>query len=564
MDISGDKKFLKGNSRGERVESFIVSLTSDERPRIRHLLIALLLSLPVPLLLALKRDLIVNYTFQDTFVPLDAAWRTLQGQWPHTDFYTPLGLTYFLQHGAAGWLWGLNSRVVSRANLIALPFVLIPALMFSWRRLNAFSTILLTLFLTVTVMSPIPLDGPERFVAYLADYNGFGGALCAVIALWALGVPRSDSTAGDVADAVAVGVVLLILAFLKVTFFALAIAILLTGCVVTPRAWRTALAAVAVLAVGVVVLELAHPGLLTGYAADLSRASAANVTLFRSFHVWKAIRMNLLQVGLILAMSAVMAWIGPGRRAAAGFAGVAAACVVVSTQNFDGFSAPLVVLVMLLAGRLQTGTGTAAGVPAPRPRLATAGTFTILMATLPFLLTHAAGLLNLARLNRSQGVIVGEGRAEAFRNMVWLRNPIEDAFVPEGVANEDAVKWRPLLPFDLADTILSDGLVLLQQEALTTYRIASLSFSNPFPTALRAPSARGVALWWDKDRTFALRTLSPSSVLGDAQVVMVPKLWFSYYNVTDLLSVAQSTLDRDFTPRQSRYWTAWVKKDAAP
>ena len=554
----------QGKSRAERVEALFASLCSDAPPRAWRLVIALALSLPLPLLLSLKRDLIINYTFQDVFVPMDAAWRTLQGQWPHRDFYTPLGLAYFGQHGAAAWLWGLDSHVVSRASLVALPFVLVPALMFSWRRLNAFSTALLAVFLTVLVTSPIPLDGPERFVAYLASYNALGGALCAVVALWALGAPRGHSAAWGLADAVAAGVVLVILAFLKITFFALAAAVVLAGCVVTPRAWRMALVAAAVLAMGVAALELAHPGLLAGYAADLGRARAANVTTFRSFHVWRAVRMNALQVGLILAMGAAAAWIAPRQRwAAAGFAGVAAACVLVSTQNFDGFSAPLVVLVMLLARRLQADAETTAGLPTRRPRLATAGTFAILMAALPFLLTHATGLLNLARLDRSQGVAVGEGRAETLRDMAWLSNPIEDSFVPEGVANEEAVKWRPRLPFDLANAILTDGLALLQREALTADRIASLSFSDPFPLAFRAPSPRGVALWWDEDRTFAVKSLTPGMVIGDAQVVMVPKLWFSHYNVTDLLSVAQSTLDRDFTPRQSRYWTAWVRKDGA-
>ena len=553
----------KETSRAERVEALIASISSNTRPRARHLVIAFALSLPVPLLLALKRDLVVNYTFEDVFVPMDAAWRTLQGQWPHTDFYTPLGLTYFWQQGAAAWLWGLDSHVVSQADLLALPFVLVPALMFSWRRLNPFSTVLLTVFLTILVTTPIPLDGPERLVAYLASYNRSGAGLCAVVALWALGVPRGHSAAWGLADAVAIGIVLLVLAFLKITFFALALAIVITGCVVTPGLWRIALVATAVLSIGVIALELAHPGLLASYAADLGRARSANATLFRSFHVWRAIRMNLLQVGLILAMGAATAWIAPRQRwAAAGFVGIALGCVLVSTQNFDGFSAPLVVLVMLLARRLQPDAETTDGAVALRPQLATAGLFAVLLATLPFLLTHGTGILNLTRLNRSQGVVVGDGHAEALRDMVWLRNPVEDAFVPEGVANEEAVKWRPRLPFDLANAILSDGLVLLQREALTTQRIASLSFSNPFPPALRAPSARGVALWWDEDRTFAVKNLSSGMVLGDAQVVMVPKLWFSYYNVTDLLSVVQSTLEKDFTPRQSRYWTAWVRRPA--
>ena len=564
VDAPRSEGFPKGRSRAEQIEALLAWAGSNDPARAWHLVIALALSLPIPLLLSLKRDLIINYTFQDAFVPMDAAWRTLQGQWPHADFYTPLGLAYFWQHGAAAW-WGLDSHVLSRASLIALPFVLAPALTLAWRRLPAFPTILLTVFLTVLVTSPIPLDGPERLIAYLASYNSLGGALCAGVALWALGAPHGHSAGWDVADAVAVGVVLLILAFLKITFFALAVVIVVAGCVTAPRVWRMALVAAAVLVVGVAALELAHPGLLAGYAADLGRARAANVTTFRSFHVWRAVRMNELPVGLILAMGAALAWVAPRQRwAAAGFTGVAAACVLVSTQNFDGFSAPLVVLVMLLAGRLRAGAGAEGGIPAGRPRLATAGVFAVLMAVLPFLLTHATGMLNLARLNRSLGVVVGEGRSETLRDMVWLRNPVEDAFVPEGASNEEAVKWRPRLPYDLGNAILADGLALLQRESLTTERIASLSFSNPFPPALRASSPRGVALWWDEGRTFAVGSLTPGMVIGDAQVVMVPKLWFSHYNVADLLSVVQGVLDRDFTPRQSRYWTAWVRKGGAP
>ena len=560
MDLMTENDASKLDARGKRAEALLYALASGARPRVWHLALALLLCSPILLLLAFARDLTLNYTYHDVFIPLDAAWRTLQGQWPHTDFFTPVGLAYFWQHGAAAWLWGMDSRLVSRANFIALPFVLIPAALFSWRRLSAFSTVLLLVFLTVLIVSPIFLDGPERLVAYLASYNRVGSALCAVAALWALAAPRGRSPAWDLADAVAVGVALLILAFLKVTFFALAAATVATGCVVIPRLWRTALVAGAIFLAGTVALELAHHGLLAAYLADLKRAGAANTVVFRRFYTSEAIFENLLPIALILAMAAAAVWIAPRQRwALAGMAGVAAACVLVSTQNFGAFSAPLVVLILLLAERLRVGDDAGGGRPAARPLLATAGLFASLMATLPFLLTHVIGTFNQARLNRSQGVIVGEGRSDVLRDMIWLSHPIDTLVIPEGVSNEEALKWNPPLPYDLANAILTDGLALLQRDALTSLRITNLSFSNPFPAALHAPPARGVALWWDENRTFNVKFLTVPMVLGDAQVVMVPKLWSQYYNVRDLLSVSQGTLDKDFTPHQSQYWTAWVK-----
>ena len=561
MDLMTENDARKFDARGKRAESVLLALASGTRPRLWHLALALILCLPILLVLAFARDLTLNYTYHDVFIPLDAAWRTLQGQWPHTDFFTPVGLAYFWQHGAAAWLWGMDSRLVSRANFIALPFVLIPAVLFSWRRLSAFSTVLLLVFLTVLIVSPIFLDGPARLVAYIANYNRLGSALCAVIALWALAAPRGRGTAWTLADAVAVGVALLVLAFLKVTFFALAVAVVATGCVVTPRIWRTASVAGVILVAGTVALELAHHGLLAAYLADLKRAGAANTVVFRRFYTSEAFFENLVPLALILSMAAAMAWIAPRQRwASAGMVGVAAACVLVSTQNFGAFSAPLVVLVMLLAERLRAGDDAGSGLSAARPLLATAGLFACLMATLPFLLTHVIGTFNQARLNRSQGVVVGEGRSDVLRDMVWLSHPIENQAIPEGVAIEEVLKWNPFLPYDFTNTILTDGLALLQRDALTNLSIANLSFSNPFPAALHAPPPRGVALWWDEGRTFDTKSLTAPMVLGDAQVVMVPKLWSYYYNVRDLLSVSQSTLDRDFTPHQSQYWTAWVKK----
>jgi len=558
-------ELMTENVREKRAEALLLALASGARPRVRHLALALILCSPLLLLLASAHDITINYTYHDVFIPLDAAWRTLQGQWSHTDFFSPLGLAYFWQHGAAAWLWGLDSRLVSRANFVALPFVLIPALMFSWRRLNASSMIVLFVFLTVLIVSPIFLDGPERLVAYLANYNRVGSALCAVTALWALAAPRDRSTAWGLADAVAMGVILLVLVFLKVTFFALAVAMVATGCVVTPRLWRTALVAGFVLAAGVVALELAHRGLLAAYVADLKRAGAANTVVFRGFYTSEAVFENLVPIALTVTMAAVAAWIAPRQRwALAGIMGVAAACVLVSTQNFGAFSAPLVVLVMLLAERLRAEDDTGRGLPATRPQLATAGLFAILMATLPFLLTHVIGTFNQARLNRSQGVIVGEGRSDVLRDMVWLSHPIETLAIPKGVTNEEVVKWNPFLPYDVTNAILTDGLALLQRDMLANLSIANLSFSNPFPAALHAPPPRGVALWWDEGRTFDVKLLSAHMVLGDADVVMVPKLWSYYYNVTDLLSVAQSTLDKDFTPHQSQYWTAWVRKQSGP
>lgn len=347
-------------TRGSKV--LAVLWWSASPPRIRDLLIALMLSWPVPLVMALSPAVALNYTQHDIFIPLDAAWRTLQGQWPHTDFYTPLGLSYFWLHAAAAWLWGLDGRVVIRANFVALPFVLIPALLLAWRRLTALFMIVLTVFLTVLVTAPTFLDGPERLVAHLANYNRIGGGMCAVACLWALCPPRGRATRHSrlwsVTDAAAMGVVLLFLLYLKVTFFALAAATVCVGCVTVHGFWRSAAMALGIVVLGAIVLEMVHPGLLSAYIADIRRAGAANTQLFRGYYTKDAIVANIGPGLLITALAVCIGWIAPEqRRGALGGVVVAGGTVLVATQNFGAFSPPLVALTMLLAQRLPAAVG---------------------------------------------------------------------------------------------------------------------------------------------------------------------------------------------------------------
>ena len=154
---------------------------------------AVALSLPVPTIMAFTSVVRLNSEYHDVFIPLDATWRTVQGQWPHSDFYSPIGLAYFWLHGAAAWLFGMSGRVVIWASLLALPFVIPPALVLAWRRLGALAAIALVVMLTVLVAAPTFIDGPSIVIIHLANYNQIGGALDALVCLWALRARRNES-----------------------------------------------------------------------------------------------------------------------------------------------------------------------------------------------------------------------------------------------------------------------------------------------------------------------------------------------------------------------------------
>ena len=530
------------------------------QPGLLTLIVALVLATPVPLIMALAPDLSINYTHHDIFIPLDAAWRTLQGQWPHTDVYSPLGLAYFWQHGAAAWLWGLDGRVVIRANFIALPFVLVPAIILAWRRLHALFAVLLIVMLTVLVTAPTFLDGPVRITADLANYNRIGAAMCALVCLWALNPATRRNLVADATESLLVGLLLLILLYLKVTFFGLAGAITAVGCVMNRRFWGEAAIAGAVTLAGAGLLELLHPGLFMAYLGDIRRAGASGTHIFRGFYGPAAIVANFGLCLLIAALAFATAWIAPRQRLSmAGLLVVTVGCVLAATQNFGALSTPLFVIIMIAAQRLAATADPAE--PVVRPVLDAIGVIAVAMAMGPFLITQIGGTLYEARMVRSTAAPLGGGMSDTLKDIVWFQNIMEPSFLPDHFTMQEAATWRsPLVPAVFAAWILDDGLELLQQNGLTGRRIANLAFSNPFPFAFRAPSPRGVALWWDEDRTYSVGKLTPEMVIGDADVVMVSKLWWNHFITLELLDAAQGKLQQDFTPYESQYWTAWVKK----
>ena len=152
------------------------------------------------------------------------------------------------------------------------------------------------------------------------------------------------------------------------------------------------------------------------------------------------------------------------------------------------------------------------------------------------------------------------GRTRPLHDVMWYKQLFEPYDMPDDYTVADAVKWRPNLPPQTLSLILGDGFDLLRREGLAERRIANLNFSNPFPVGLGAPSPRGVALWWDPDRTFVQGKVTAEQIVGDAEVVMVPKLWLYYFVVTNLTDVTADLLRRDFVPHESQFWTAWVRR----
>src|ERR1035441_9625473 len=160
---------------------------------------------------------IVVYS-HDAFGGLDGAWRVLNGQTPHADFYTPLGpLIYLvtacgllLSHGGAegfgysqalcGGLLGLWTYRLSRHRLGHLP------------------AIVLCLMVVLLSINPSPVGEPPIRTSCMA-YNRYGYALVTLLLVEGFAARDPERRRAEFWGGVSTGAILALLLFLKISYF---------------------------------------------------------------------------------------------------------------------------------------------------------------------------------------------------------------------------------------------------------------------------------------------------------------------------------------------------------
>ena len=160
---------------------------------------------------------IVVYS-HDAFGTLDGAWRVLNGQTPHADFYTPLGpliylVTAFgllLSHGGAegagysqalcGGLLGLWTYLFSRGRLGHLP------------------AILLCLMVVLLSINPSSVGEPPLRTSCMA-YNRYGYALVTLLLVEGVAGRDAERRRAEFWGGVSTGAILALLLFLKISYF---------------------------------------------------------------------------------------------------------------------------------------------------------------------------------------------------------------------------------------------------------------------------------------------------------------------------------------------------------
>ena len=151
-------------------------------------------------LLVFTPAIFVNDMLLDLFIPLDGAYRMAHGQWPHADFYTPIGSGYYALLGLASLLVGTGPKVVAVSSVLLAPLLAGAAWAVTRNRVPTPLRLAAVSYIAMLTFSPRTLG--TSAISYLATYNKHGWALVCIVALGVLLVPSRRSKQQAVVEAV--------------------------------------------------------------------------------------------------------------------------------------------------------------------------------------------------------------------------------------------------------------------------------------------------------------------------------------------------------------------------
>lgn len=236
-------------------------------PALSALVLLVVLGLQAALLL-LPSALAINGHEGDLLHVLDASQRLALGEWPHTGFMTPLGVLSFAPISAfmaAGYGPGLSIRL----GFVLVAAVMLPLIWYVGQsRLGPRSRLFFGAWIVVMVTALVH-GGDQATSSVSMYYNRWAWALVFLCVTMIL-VPPSGAIRRPVVDGAVIGLMLALMALIKVTSFVAVVPAVVVWLVLS-RDLRAALAiAGSGLAVAVLVTFLAGgPGYWLAYARDL-------------------------------------------------------------------------------------------------------------------------------------------------------------------------------------------------------------------------------------------------------------------------------------------------------
>lgn len=163
---------------------------------------------------------------------LDGAWRIINGQTPHKDFYSEMGVLPFYVALLGMKLGRPGVSAIACGNVFVMVTVGLAAMTVLQRRTSAFYACLFSLFLVFLAVAPRPLGAQFHETTYAMVYNRYGEAFLALLGalLFLRPEPLLHKNWADWVEAGFAGLCLPLLLACKLNYFAVGTGFFVLAC----------------------------------------------------------------------------------------------------------------------------------------------------------------------------------------------------------------------------------------------------------------------------------------------------------------------------------------------
>jgi len=492
----------------------------------------------------------INRYGNDALALLDGGWRLLNGQIPYRDFYLALGPLEFMIT-AGGMLLTHNSpQGIAIGNVAFGITVGVWGWLLSQRRMPAVPALIVTAWLILTATSPTPLGHPWDVISCGMIYNRHGYALLGIVLVECAFASECSRFWGGVSS----GIALILLAFLKLSFFGAAFLLLLATVPVRRGEMRRAWGILAGVACTVAAFSIYLRFAISAFLSDMLFATQARGSSLRFSGIIgdiagsaEMVALAIIAMVVTLMVSRDKLWQRHGvRLILLGCIVIATAGVLKETNAFDTGFQLVTLWTAVLLGQLATAY------PQAKEKTAVFAVVALSLANIAAgFFIDAESMRTLVRYNapsvRSRGAsITGDGME---------RLKFYDPDVPDLPSSIDSSLFYV--------ACVNDGLALLAQSSTPNETVLTLGFHNPFSYILRRKPAEGGSIFLLLGNSIAkTHLLEASRVFGNADLIMVPHYPSSHQRSdVEIEEAYHSYLSQHFSFVASTQWWSLYRRN---
>lgn len=490
----------------------------------------------------------------DLLFNLSGAWHLRQGHVAHVDFHDPVGTLSFALTNLGFLIVGTTPHAFLIGVTIITAFLFITAVVVAWRRFPLVPAAIFVVFACLLALMPANVGDMPTTYSFAMSYNRYGWSAISILSLL-LFVPPRDGQASGWLEAATATALLVVMYYLKVTYFFAGGAALCLALLVSPHIrgrWLLWMAVGAVAALNAIA-PYNHD-----YLADILDAVAAGGVRDSSLGHLADFFSHADSYAPYLAALVLAVWLWRSGRAPPGLPAAVAFLLGIGffllTQNAQSHGMPLaIVIAFLFVYQLYQRR---AALP-------------LIAALLVFpLLSIGISALSLVGYHRKATCaqclsVVGA------TNLQGLAVPLEPAGLLASFADGEAEEYllnraRAVQPryelsqYEYVETI-QEAAALLNKPRYRPGGVMVLDQVNPLPFMLGWQPPRGETLWSGA----GMPMQEPEPLFAGTDHVLIPK--FSTYSPGTAKARAKYTayIEQHFPVRsETQSWIVFSRRQA--